>query len=64
MPRQRIEYDPEGINFAGPAPRPMDRCLVALLPNGTVQVDTSHLFLQDPRAGVNHFDDSGAYVTI
>jgi len=42
----------------------MDRCLVALLPNGTVQVDTSHLFLQDPRAGVNHFDDSGAYVTI
>jgi cytochrome b6-f complex iron-sulfur subunit len=58
------EYDPEGINFAGPAPRPMDRCLVVLLPNGTIQVDTSHLFVQDSRAGVNHFDDPGAYVTI
>ena len=22
------EYDPEGVNFAGPAPRPMDRCQV------------------------------------
>jgi cytochrome b6-f complex iron-sulfur subunit len=58
------EYDPEGINFAGPAPRPMDRCLVTLLPNGTIQVDTSHLFSQDPRAGVDHFNDPGAYVTI
>jgi cytochrome b6-f complex iron-sulfur subunit len=58
------EYDPEGINFAGPAPRPMDRCQVSLLANGTIQVDTSHLFSQDPRAGVDHFDDPGAYVTV
>jgi cytochrome b6-f complex iron-sulfur subunit len=58
------EYDPEGINFAGPAPRPMDRCKVSLLPNGTVQVDSSHLFMQDPRAGVNQFNDPGAYVTV
>jgi cytochrome b6-f complex iron-sulfur subunit len=58
------EYDPEGVNFAGPAPRPMDRCLVTLLGNGTVQVDSSHLFMQDPRAGVNQFNDPGAYVTV
>jgi len=58
------EYDPEGINFAGPAPRPMDRCSVRLLPTGTVQVDTSHLFMQDPRAGINHFNDPNAYVDI
>jgi cytochrome b6-f complex iron-sulfur subunit len=58
------EYDPEGVNFAGPAPRPMDRCLVTLLANGTVQVDSSHLFMQDPRAGVNQFNDPGAYVTV
>jgi cytochrome b6-f complex iron-sulfur subunit len=58
------EYDPEGINFAGPAPRPMDRCQVTLLANGTVQVDSSRLFMQDPRAGVNQFNDPGAYVTI
>ena len=56
------EYDPEGINFAGPAPRPMDRCFVALLPNGSIQVDTSRLFTQDPQAGVNHFNDPGAYL--
>jgi hypothetical protein len=35
-----------------------------LLSNGPVQVATSHLFVQDPRAGVNHFDDPGAYVTV
>jgi cytochrome b6-f complex iron-sulfur subunit len=58
------EYDPEGINFAGPAPRPMDRCKVTLLGDGTVQVDTSHLYMQDPRSGVNQFNDPGAYVTV
>lgn len=58
------EYDPEGINFAGPAPRPMDRCHVALLANDTILVDTSRLYIQDPNAGINHFDDPGAYVTV
>jgi cytochrome b6-f complex iron-sulfur subunit len=58
------EYDPEGINFAGPAPRPMDRCKVTLLANGTVQVDTSHLFMQDPRAGLDQFNDPGAFITV
>jgi cytochrome b6-f complex iron-sulfur subunit len=58
------EYDPEGVNFAGPAPRPMDRCKVTLLANGTVQVDSSHLYMQDPRAGVNQFNDPNAFVTI
>jgi cytochrome b6-f complex iron-sulfur subunit len=37
-------YDSEGINFEGPAPRPMDRARIALLPNGQIQVDTSQLF--------------------
>jgi len=58
------EYDSEGVNFAGPAPRPMDRCKVTLLSNGTVQVDSSHLFMQDPRAGINQSNDPGAYVAI
>lgn len=58
------EYDPSGINFAGPAPRPMDRCHVSLLASGAIQVDTSHLFIQDPNAGVNHFNDPGAYIEI
>lgn len=58
------EYDPEGINFAGPAPRPMDRCFLQLLPDGSIQSDSSRLFTQDPRAGVNHFNDSNAYVAL
>lgn len=37
-------YDMEGINFEGPAPRPMDRCYIALLPDGEIEVDTSRLF--------------------
>lgn len=58
------EYDPEGINFAGPAPRPMDRCKVKLQANGTVLVDSSKLFMQDRRAGVNQFNDPDAYVDV
>ena len=37
-------YDNEGINFEGPAPRPMDRAFIGLLPDGEIQVDTSRLF--------------------
>jgi len=42
----------------------MDRCKVTLLANGTVQVDSSHLFMQDRRAGINQFNDPDAYVSI
>lgn len=58
------EYDPDGVNFAGPAPRPMDRCHVSLLANGTVLVDSSRLYMQDPRAGINEFNDSGSFITM
>ena len=37
-------YDSEGVNFEGPAPRPMDRAYIELLPTGQIQVDTSRLF--------------------
>ena len=57
-------YDSEGVNFEGPAPRPMDRALVQLDPTGKIVVDTSRLFVNDPRAGVNHFNDPGAYLTV
>jgi cytochrome b6-f complex iron-sulfur subunit len=57
-------YDSEGVNFEGPAPRPMDRAYVKLEPTGTMTVDTSRLFVDDPRAGVNHFGDTGAFVNV
>lgn len=37
-------YDSEGINFEGPAARPMDRAQVTLDPEGQIIVDTSHLY--------------------
>jgi cytochrome b6-f complex iron-sulfur subunit len=57
-------YDSEGVNFEGPAPRPMDRANVSLDPTGKISVDTSRLYVDDPRAGVNHFNDPGAFLSV
>ncbi len=57
-------YDSEGVNFEGPAPRPMDRAFVQLDPTGKIVVDTSRLYVNDPRAGVNHFNDPGAFLNV
>jgi cytochrome b6-f complex iron-sulfur subunit len=57
-------YDSEGVNFEGPAPRPMDRARVSLDPTGRIIVDTSILYVDDPKAGVNHFNDLGAYLNV
>jgi cytochrome b6-f complex iron-sulfur subunit len=57
-------YDSEGVNFEGPAPRPMDRCDVTLDATGRIVVDSSRLFVDDPRAGVNHFNDPGAFLNV
>jgi cytochrome b6-f complex iron-sulfur subunit len=57
-------YDSEGVNFEGPAPRPMDRAHVDMDPTGKLIVDTSRLYMDDPRAGVNQFNDAGAYLPV
>ena len=57
-------YDSEGVNFEGPAPRPMDRAHVQMDPTGHIIVDTSRLYIDDPRAGVNHFGDPGAFLNV
>jgi len=56
-------YDSEGINFEGPAPRPMDRAHVELDAEGQIVVDVSRLF-QKPKGEVGHFDDPGAYIPL
>jgi cytochrome b6-f complex iron-sulfur subunit len=56
-------YDSEGINFEGPAPRPMDRAHVELAPDGQIIVDTSRLY-QWPKGQPSHFDDPGAYLPV
>lgn len=56
-------YDSEGVNFEGPAPRPMDRAHVELDAEGQIVVDVSRLF-QKPKGEVGHFDDPGAYIPL
>jgi cytochrome b6-f complex iron-sulfur subunit len=56
-------YDSEGINFEGPAPRPMDRARVALDAEGQIVVDTGKLFSW-PKGEQSQFDNvkDGAYL--
>ena len=56
-------YDSEGINFEGPAPRPMDRARVELDPEGVIVVDVSHLY-KWPKGQKREFDDPGAFLQI
>jgi cytochrome b6-f complex iron-sulfur subunit len=60
-------YDSEGVNFEGPAPRPMDRAHVKLDPEGQIVVDTNRLY-DWPKGGTKRFDEGngqeGAFVSI
>jgi cytochrome b6-f complex iron-sulfur subunit len=56
-------YDNEGVNFEGPAPRPMDRAHVELAPDGQIVVDVSRLY-QWPKGQANHFNDTGSHLVI
>ncbi len=42
-------YTPEGVNFEGPAPRPLDRCHVELDPEGQIVVNSIQLYRWDHR---------------
>ena len=57
-------YDAEGVNFEGPAPRPMDRAHAELDATGKIIVDTSRLYIDDPNAGVNQFNDPGVFISV
>jgi cytochrome b6-f complex iron-sulfur subunit len=56
-------YDPEGINFEGPAPRPMDRANVELDPEGRIVVDLSRLY-KWPKGERSQFNDPGAILRV
>jgi len=56
-------YDDEGINFEGPAPRPMDRAHIEVAPDGQILVDTSHLYSW-PKGQPSQFNDPGAYLPV
>ena len=55
-------YDSEGVNFEGPAPRPMDRAHVDLAPDGQILVDVAKLYSW-PKGQPSQFNDPGAFLT-
>ena len=56
-------YDSEGINFEGPAPRPMDRAKVALDAEGQIVVDIGTLY-EWPKGEKSEFDEDGAFIRV
>jgi cytochrome b6-f complex iron-sulfur subunit len=56
-------YDSEGINFEGPAPRPMDRAHVEKSPDGQILVNTAKLY-QWPKGQPTQFNDDGSFLPL
>jgi cytochrome b6-f complex iron-sulfur subunit len=56
-------YDSEGVNFEGPAPRPMDRAEVSVDAEGQIVVNTGKLY-DWPKGGTNHFNDDDAFIRV
>lgn len=56
-------YDPEGRNYEGPAPRPMDRARVELDAEGQIVVDTSVLFKEE-KGLPSQFNEDGAFIPV
>ncbi len=40
-------YYANGVNYAGPAPRPMDRYAISILEDGRIVVDKGELYMVD-----------------
>jgi cytochrome b6-f complex iron-sulfur subunit len=58
-------YTPEGINFEGPAPRPMDRAHIELDSSGRMIADTSRLYSwYKSQGGPDEFLEPGAYISV
>ena len=56
-------YDPEGINFEGPAPRPMDRAHVELDAEGQIVVDLARVY-KWPKGEASQFTQPGAMLRL
>jgi cytochrome b6-f complex iron-sulfur subunit len=56
-------YDSDGINFEGPAPRPMDRAEIKLDAEGQIVVNTNRLFLRE-KGKADQFDEPDAYIQV
>ncbi|MDO9182639.1 MAG: ubiquinol-cytochrome c reductase iron-sulfur subunit [Bacteriovorax sp.] len=53
-------YYPNGINFEGPAPRPLERFSITLTPNGDIKIDKTKVF----RFEKDQWDNSESYIDV
>ena len=52
------QFDGNGVNFAGPAPRPLDRCKIFINDEGKICVDKSRVYT------FKDFNKQGAYLEV
>ena len=52
------QFHCDGVNFAGPAPRPLDRCRIFVGSDGGIFVDKSRIYT------FQEFDNPGVYVEV
>ena len=50
----------DGINFEGPAPRPLERYAISLAANGEIEVDKSHIFQEE----MGQWNDPTSYIPV
>ena len=53
-------FHPDGINFEGPAPRPLERYALRLGDDGRLEVDTSRMFQEE----LGQWDDPASFVVL
>ncbi len=56
-------YDSEGVNFEGPAPRPMDRAHVELDAEGQILVNKDRVYKWE-KGKESEFDEPGAFIRV
>ena len=50
----------DGINFEGPAPRPLERYSISLASNGEIEVDKSRIFQEE----MGQWNDANCYIPV
>ncbi|MEK9148560.1 MAG: Rieske 2Fe-2S domain-containing protein [Candidatus Desantisbacteria bacterium] len=54
----------DGVNFAGPAPRSLDRVKITLADDGQILLDKSQTFVYDIAKGKDEWQNEGAYLEV
>ncbi len=50
----------DGINFEGPAPRPLERCAIRIADDGQIEVDKSRIFQEE----MGQWEDPSCYISV